>query len=69
MSKKNKRQFRPVAGGAASPDTATAASSMASNAAPSFNPNYAPVIKDLRRIGVLAGVFVSLLVILSFFLR
>lgn len=34
-----------------------------------FNPDYTYVIKDLKRIGVLAGSFISLLIILSFFLR
>lgn len=36
---------------------------------PVFNPDYSPVIRDLKRIGVLAGSFVAILVILSFFLR
>lgn len=31
-----------------------------------FNPDYTPVIKDLRRIGVLAGTFFVVLVVLSF---
>jgi hypothetical protein len=34
-----------------------------------FKPDYTPVIKDLKRIGVLAGSFFTLLIILSFFLR
>jgi hypothetical protein len=34
-----------------------------------FNPDYSYVAKDLRRIGLLAGTFISILVILSFFLR
>jgi hypothetical protein len=34
-----------------------------------FNPDYSYVAKDLRRIGALAGTFVLLLVILSFFLN
>jgi hypothetical protein len=36
---------------------------------PVFNPDYTPVIRDLKRIGVLAGTFVAILVALSFFLR
>ncbi|MEZ0395544.1 MAG: hypothetical protein ABWK53_03805 [Anaerolineales bacterium] len=32
-----------------------------------FNPDYSQVKRDLRRIGVLAAVFVGALVILSFF--
>jgi hypothetical protein len=34
-----------------------------------FNPDYKPVIKDLKQIGILAVVFVTILVVLSFFLR
>ncbi len=34
-----------------------------------FQPDYTYVIDDLKRIGILAGSFVILLVILSFFLR
>ena len=36
---------------------------------PSFNPDYSYVAKDLRRIGILAGSFVLILAVLSFFLR
>ncbi|MBM3152308.1 MAG: hypothetical protein FJZ96_08945 [Chloroflexi bacterium] len=32
-----------------------------------FNPDYTPVKRDLRRIGLLAGIFLAILVILSFF--
>jgi hypothetical protein len=34
-----------------------------------FNPDYSDTIKDLKRIGTLAGTFVTILIILSFFLR
>ena len=34
-----------------------------------FNPDYSPVIKDLKRIGILAGTFFMILIGLSFFLR
>lgn len=34
-----------------------------------FNPDYTYVKKDLARIGTLAGFFVVVLVVLSFFLR
>jgi len=34
-----------------------------------FNPDYAPVIKDLKRIGTLAGTFFAVLIALSFFLK
>ena len=34
-----------------------------------FNPDYSYVKKDLARIGILAGSFFTILVVLSFFLR
>jgi hypothetical protein len=34
-----------------------------------FNPDYSAVKKDLARIGTLAGFFIAVLIILSFFLR
>ncbi len=67
MSKKYKRQIRKEAPSAANP---TAASSRTGNTTlPVFNPDYTYILKDLRRIGVLAGTFVAILVILSFILK
>ena len=34
-----------------------------------FNPDYSPVISDLKKIGFLAVTFIGVLVVLSFFLR
>jgi len=34
-----------------------------------FNPDYSMVKKDLTRIGILAGFFIMVLVVLSFFLK
>jgi hypothetical protein len=34
-----------------------------------FSPDYTPVIKDLKRIGMLAGTFFVVLIVLSFFLK
>lgn len=34
-----------------------------------FNPDYSYVISDLKRIGILAGSFITILVVLSLFLR
>ena len=34
-----------------------------------FNPDYSQTIKDLKRIGILAGSFFIILITLSFFLR
>lgn len=43
--------------------------SLKSTTAAEFNPDYGPVKKDLKRIGILAGTFFVILVALSFFLR
>jgi hypothetical protein len=74
MSKKYKRQVRKTQARkeADSPaaTTPTAASPrMQSTRETAFNPDYTYVIKDLRRIGLLAGTFISILVILTFILR
>ncbi|MEJ5313637.1 MULTISPECIES: hypothetical protein [Anaerolinea] len=34
-----------------------------------FNPDYTPIIRDLKRIGTLAGTFFVILIILSFVLN
>lgn len=60
MSKKNKRQVSKA-------NTAPVRS--ATSSSESFHPDYSDVKKDLRRIGILAGSFVTILVILAFFLR
>ncbi|NMC12702.1 MAG: hypothetical protein GYA34_07435 [Chloroflexi bacterium] len=76
MSKKIKKQARKSSLSAAQSVQST--SSAANGAAPAstmrmaekeFNPDYTPVIKDLKRIGSLAGIFIAILVILTFFLR
>jgi len=65
MSKKKKRQVRQ------SPQTGdqNRKSISPQSSRDDFNPDYTYVIKDLRRIGILAGTFLSILVILAFFLR
>lgn len=68
MSKKQKRQVSSGSGNAA-PMVEKINASRITTAATEFNPDYTPVIKDLKRIGILAGSFIGLLVILSFFLR
>ena len=56
MAKKNKKMITTV--------------SMApSSSRTEFNPDYTYVKKDLARTGTLAGFFVVVLVVLSFFLR
>ncbi len=64
MAIKNKRQIRKETG----IDPSTSASSELSKPS-DFNPDYGPVVKDLRRIGILAGSFITILIVLSFFLR
>lgn len=69
MAKKTKRQTRKATV-AANPASKTLITNNGSRMFErEFNPDYTPVIKDLRRIGILASTFFVLLVILSFFLR
>jgi hypothetical protein len=56
MAKRSKRTTTTVT--AAPPTTRT-----------EFKPDYSYVKKDLRRIGTLAAFFITVLVVLSFFLR
>jgi len=47
-----------------------AAARMATPAAPvEFAPDYTNVKKDLKRIGILAGTFFAVLIVLSFFIK
>ena len=76
MANKTKRQSNGNGKTQAAPDavaeTVSKPSGFASSARSAdkeFNPDYSYVIKDLKRIGLLAGVFFSALIILSFFLR
>lgn len=62
MSKKRNRKSRPT------PETFSQSGSSRSFT-DNFNPDYTYVIKDLRNIGILAGIFITILVILSLFLR
>ena len=43
------------------------ATSLSSNRPIEFNPDYSQVKRDLTRIGILAGIFLAILVALSFF--
>jgi hypothetical protein len=67
MAKKNRRQSRK---------TPTAQSTRTAKTAPNgqsieqgFNPDYSYVVKDLKRIGILASSFFVVLIVLTFFLR
>ncbi|HNT55171.1 MAG TPA: hypothetical protein PKG95_10695 [Anaerolineaceae bacterium] len=66
MSKQQKRNFNGSSQtSAAKPVTPVTTATRTTE----FNPNYDYVIKDLRRIGLLAGSFFVILIVLSFFLR
>lgn len=67
MAKKVKRNvstYRPKVETPAKASTAT--SSRTSNG--EFNPDYSYVLRDLKRIGVLAGSFFVILIVLAIFL-
>ena len=68
MAKKQYRKVKvdPVKENPAAP---VATSSRSRSSSTEFNPDYKYVKEDLKRIGVLAVSFISILVILSFFLR
>jgi hypothetical protein len=82
MPKKTKRKVTAVAapapaaevmevGTMQAPAAATASRSFNRRAATTqveFNPDYTYVIKDLKRIGTLAGIFFAILIALSFIL-
>ena len=57
MSRRNRRQISKTAAFMQAPRTTE------------FNPDYTHVRRDLRRIGLLAGSFALILVVLSFFIR
>ncbi len=67
MSKKNRKKYRNKI------ESAIRNNVIVNNPAVShtneFNPDYAYVIKDLKRIGTLAVFFITVLIILSFILR
>lgn len=58
-----------VSAPASTPAEKTASSPNSRRGVTEFNPNYDYVIKDLKRIGTLAGSFFVILIILSFILN
>jgi len=66
MAKKNKHQVRRVVNPA--PEKSTS-DPLVGNRPSGFNPDYHFVIRDIRRVGILAGSFIVILVALSFFLH
>lgn len=71
MSKKTKRQVRKSTSAVTpvSSPGVTVSTNGSRAYEREFSPDYSPVIKDLKRIGTLAGSFFVLLIVLSFFLR
>lgn len=69
MSKKNKRQTRRAGNGVVESTPMASAGSVTRGGDREFKPDYSYVMKDLRRIGLLAGVFFAILIALSFFLK
>lgn len=75
MAKKNKRQKASKRGAQDSSKAAAELADRMTARAPStsraseFNPDYTYVKRDLSRIGILAGSFFVILVVLSFFLK
>lgn len=68
MAKKVKRSVSiSTAKVESTPKISTAAATRTSNG--DFNPDYGYVIKDLKRIGILAGSFFAILIALAVFLR
>jgi len=68
MSKKHRRAsgtIQPVHATAPIPTQTVFRASTSSE----FNPDYSFVIQDLRKIGILAATFITILIILSFILK
>jgi hypothetical protein len=63
MSKKRKRKNR-----SGSPSGQATPSGASARIPDNFDPDYTYVIKDLRTIGTLAAIFLTILVIISFFI-
>lgn len=68
MAKKIRRQLRRAAVESSAGESGTGRSA-ARSAEREFSPDYSYVIKDLKRIGLLAGSFFVVLVVLSLFLN
>jgi len=68
VSKAKKSQRRPTPTAGASPEVRLPEGGSLS-AGGEFKPNYTYVVKDLKRIGLLAGSLILGLIILSFFLK
>jgi hypothetical protein len=65
----NKKQKRSVSTSTTPVERAMTARAHGRSAVGEFKPDYSYVKSDLKRIGILAGSFFVVLVVLSFFLR
>jgi hypothetical protein len=65
----NKKQKRSVSSTVTPLEKATVARTHGRSGTSEFKPDYSYVKQDLKRIGILAGSFFVILVVLSFFLR
>ena len=67
--KKRKRQSRQTSDAQRVSVGVSKPSSGVAKGGRTFNPDYTYVVEDLKRIGLLAGSFIVILIVLSFFLR
>jgi hypothetical protein len=67
MAKKRKRKAQSEKSSGKS--TSSISSGTTRSLSENFSPDYAYVIRDLRTIGTLAGIFITILVVLAIFLR
>lgn len=65
MSKNKKRQ---VSGSSVVAQQAASTTSRSSLKTMEFNPDYTPIITDLKKIGLMAAGFTVILVVISFFI-
>jgi hypothetical protein len=64
-----KKQKRPIRKDANPTVEKTVADPLMTNRTTAFNPDYQYVVRDLRRVGILAGSFVIVLVVLAIFIH
>jgi len=69
MSKKQKRQVSSGVSTVSSTPVVQAAPQRRFSGSTEFNPDYTPVIKGIKRIGLLAAMFIGVLIILTFILK
>ncbi|MFM8320249.1 MAG: hypothetical protein ACKOC5_04965 [Chloroflexota bacterium] len=68
MAQKSRKQTRSVSRTVSAEEVIQVSGSGSRSFAADFNPDYSQTIKDLRRIGILAGSFFVVLIALAFIL-